>query len=179
MTGLPLDLKKTCKTYSAMKSQNKKTALQRYFQANVFQIRFYIQTFQLICHFKMNRKKPVSNKFPNSEEHLKIGIYINHCVAKLLWPDAWLLMVMQTLGKQLKMCINPKIYRGQSLLCTLLCSCICILQTEIEEDRLWVPLPSRVALNKTLNYIVSLLETLCLFVWRVLSACLTAMKWDS
>lgn len=161
-----------------MKSQNKKTTLQRYFQANEFQIRFYIQTFQLICQFKMTRKKPMSNKSPNSEEHLKIGIYINHCVTKLLRLDAWFLMVMQTLVKQLKMCVNPKIYRGQSLLCTLLCLCVCILQTEIEEE-LWVLLPSRVALNKTLNYTVSLLETLCLFVWRVLSACLTAMKWDS
>lgn len=76
-----------------MKSQNKKTTLQGYFHPNVFQIRFYIQKFQLICQFKMTRRKPMSNKFPNSEDHLNIGIYINHCVAKLLRLDAWFLMV--------------------------------------------------------------------------------------
>lgn len=31
--------------------------------------------------------------------------------------------------------------------------------------------------KKTLNYTDMLLETLGLFVWRVLSACQTAMKW--
>lgn len=72
----------------------------------------------------------------------------------------------------MNMCVNSNIYRVASLISASVCVCVWTREREIMGAfAKWG------CVQKTLNYTVRLLETLWLFVRRVLSACQMAMKW--